>query len=490
MKKLTIRQALFVALTIPASVSFASTTLTADGSDTYQLIKSKLNSEIEAPDCAHPDFGKHITQDFDSALNKQVFVFHSHVKPDNDRCLKSDRQRNEIKVDANSPSALKASNGDKMQYRWKFKLDSGFLTSPDFSHLHQIKPVGGDDDNPLITIIARNTSMELTHYNYSNSRKVLKSVPLSGFLGEWVEVNEKVTMGRPGTYSVAITRVRDGATLLSYSSASIDMWRSGNTYVRPKWGLYRSLNRSSYLRDEKVRFDQFCIAKGSDTCGGGSGTTPQVDAPDFSVAAGAYAGPQTVAMKSATADASIRYTTGTTAPTCSSGTAYSAPLTVASTTTLKAIACKSGMSASAVASATYTIGSAPAKLPASSIVISASANDGNVPANTLDGSLSTRWSAEGDGQWIQYDLKAAKTVSRIKLAWHNGSSRKTGFDIQVSADGRSFTTVMSGQSSGTTTALENYDFTDVTARYVRIVGHGNSANDWNSITETELYGLQ
>jgi poly(beta-D-mannuronate) lyase len=30
--------------------------------------------------------------------------------------------------------------------------------------------------------------------------------------------------------------------------------------------------------------------------------------------------------------------------------------------------------------------------------VTASANDGNVPGNTVDNSLATRWSANGDGQ--------------------------------------------------------------------------------------------
>jgi poly(beta-D-mannuronate) lyase len=33
-----------------------------------------------------------------------------------------------------------------------------------------------------------------------------------------------------------------------------------------------------------------------------------------------------------------------------------------------------------------------------------------------------------------------------------------------------------------------HDFPDVSARYVRIVGHGNSVNPWNSITEAEIWG--
>src|SRR5690349_4691814 len=62
--------------------------------------------------------------------------------------------------------------------------------------------------------------------------------------------------------------------------------------------------------------------------------------------------------------------------------------------------------------------------------VTASADDGNVPANTLDGSLSTRWSAQGDGQWIRYDLGTAKNIGAVKIAWHNGNQRRSRFDVQ------------------------------------------------------------
>ena len=34
------------------------------------------------------------------------------------------------------------------------------------------------------------------------------------------------------------------------------------------------------------------------------------------------------------------------------------------------------------------------------VSVVASADDGNVPGNTIDNDLATRWSALGDGQWI------------------------------------------------------------------------------------------
>jgi F5/8 type C domain/Calx-beta domain len=120
--------------------------------------------------------------------------------------------------------------------------------------------------------------------------------------------------------------------------------------------------------------------------------------------------------------------------------------------------------------------------------VSASGDDGNVPANTLDGDLGTRWSAKGDGQWIQYDLGAVVTVSRVQIAFYLGDQRTQAFDILVSTDGTSWATAFSGQSSGTTTGLQSFDFAASPARYVRIVGHGNSQSAWNSLTEVAIWG--
>ena len=124
-------------------------------------------------------------------------------------------------------------------------------------------------------------------------------------------------------------------------------------------------------------------------------------------------------------------------------------------------------------------------LPVASVT--ASANDGNVPANAVDGSLSTRWSAQGDGQWIRFDLGSSRTIGAMKIAWHQGNQRRSSFDIQTSSNGTTWTTVFTGQSSGTTLALESYTVAASSGRYARVVGHGNSANAWNSITEVEIF---
>ena len=119
--------------------------------------------------------------------------------------------------------------------------------------------------------------------------------------------------------------------------------------------------------------------------------------------------------------------------------------------------------------------------------VSASADDGNVPANVLDNNLATRWSANGDGQWIRFCLDDTLTVSAVQIAFYNGNTRSSTFDIQCSLDGVNFTTVSANRvSSGTSLNLENFNFTATAAKYVRILGHGNSSNAWNSYTEVKV----
>ena len=90
-----------------------------------------------------------------------------------------------------------------------------------------------------------------------------------------------------------------------------------------------------------------------------SGTPPPlpVSPPSFNPAPGSYSSSLYVTLSSTTSGASIRYTTNGTMPSETAGTLYSGAILVSSTTTINAIALETGMSDSAVTSATYTIGS-------------------------------------------------------------------------------------------------------------------------------------
>ncbi|NJN18345.1 MAG: DUF1565 domain-containing protein [Oscillochloris sp.] len=120
--------------------------------------------------------------------------------------------------------------------------------------------------------------------------------------------------------------------------------------------------------------------------------------------------------------------------------------------------------------------------------ITASDDDGNLPANTRDNDLTTRWSAEGSGQYIQYDLGRVARITQVAIAFHKGDQRSARFHIAVSSDGRNWTRVLADRSSGNTLQAQVFNIPDQRARYVRIIGFGNSENDWHSLSEVVIYG--
>jgi hypothetical protein len=121
--------------------------------------------------------------------------------------------------------------------------------------------------------------------------------------------------------------------------------------------------------------------------------------------------------------------------------------------------------------------------------VSASTDDGNIPAHAVDNDLTTRWSARGRAQWLRLDLGSIHMVGYINIAVYQGDTRSNRFDLQVSNDGANWRAVWSDESSGTTTAPETYDFPDVMARYVRYLGYGSSVDRWNSVTEIEIFAV-
>jgi hypothetical protein len=161
---------------------------------------------------------------------------------------------------------MKGTYGEAHIYRWKFKLDRDFQPSPNFTHIHQIKGDGGGA--PLITITPRAGNpdqLQLIHTG-SSGGGVVHEVELSPFRGTWVEAYAKVLYEDKGTYDLTLRRVSDGAVLMSWRSSDIDLWLEDKPFNRPKYGIYRSLKSASYLRDEQVRFADFCLAEGTDTC--------------------------------------------------------------------------------------------------------------------------------------------------------------------------------------------------------------------------------
>lgn len=110
----------------------------------------------------------------------------------------------------------------------------------------------------------------------------------------------------------------------------------------------------------------------------------------------------------------------------------------------------------------------------------------NVPENTFDGNSVTKWAANGEGEWIIWDLGEVVPINSVAVAFMSGDKRQAKLAIEVSQDGKSYKQVFNGLSSGKTNNLENFAFAEENARYVKLISNGNTSNKWISLTEVSI----
>jgi len=114
----------------------------------------------------------------------------------------------------------------------------------------------------------------------------------------------------------------------------------------------------------------------------------------------------------------------------------------------------------------------------------------NSPERIYDKDINTYWGASGEGHWIIADLGETKLVDLIGVAFKSGDARMTKYQLFISEDKENWKKVYDGMSSGVTTNIELSEKIGENARYIKLVGFGNTVNAWNSITEICAYSLE
>ena len=252
-------------------------TLDSDGKDSghsaYDLIREFGGPRsIESPDLFEGNHRDviHITEDSDEIIGDH-FVFLSHRDIDRDRGKMhiTDRQRNEIKTYDRSIDALKGFENETLVYQWKFKINEDMEVSKGFSHFFQLKAKGGNDKMPIITITGsergRSDGIEVRHNSGKTDKGILQRTAWEAVTGEWIDVYCRVTFADSASIRLIAKRISDGKVIFDIDQSNLDIWRGTNAkhFVRPKWGIYRSLRNSENLRaeEENVRFANFSVSK-------------------------------------------------------------------------------------------------------------------------------------------------------------------------------------------------------------------------------------
>ena len=241
------------------------------GLDTYALIRGVLGpASLEVPDLYannHPGI-PHVREEVDPVVGNH-FVFVLHRDDDRDRDTYpaiADRQRNEIKAYEGSAETLRAFEDETLRLTWRFQLNASMPVSKNFTHVFQLKGVGGDEQQPLLTFTgAKKGGGDVFEIRYSpasgSADQVLAHVPWAAVRGQWVAATVQATFAQAGALSIRLAD-QSGGVLVDLQRTEIDLWREGS-FIRPKWGIYRSLADATNLRpdEEIVRFHRFAISK-------------------------------------------------------------------------------------------------------------------------------------------------------------------------------------------------------------------------------------
>lgn len=188
------------------------------------------------------------------------------------------------------------------------------------------------NDFSVIFNYQNSTNYYYVSFNESNdtgTSGIFKYV--AGVKTQLADITALITGGT--TYAVQVERT--GSTYRAYRNSTLVATATDTTFASGKVG-FGTLN-------DGASYDNLVV------------TAPATAAPVFSPGGGTYAAAQSVTITSATSGATIRYTTDGSTPTTTAGTVYSSPVAIGSTTTLKAIAYKTGLANSTVTTAVYTI---------------------------------------------------------------------------------------------------------------------------------------
>jgi uncharacterized repeat protein (TIGR02059 family) len=117
------------------------------------------------------------------------------------------------------------------------------------------------------------------------------------------------------------------------------------------------------------------------------------------------------------------------------------------------------------------------------------------PYNILDGNIGTMWSVSGDNHWLRMELKEPFNIKHVKVAFQSGQKKASYFDLLASNDTLTWDPILTKSAScGFSGDLQVFEFPEAKAfeeyRFIKVVGHSNSVDAWNYISEFKIFGYR
>ena len=235
----------------------------AHASKTVEL-QARLESKLNAVDQIKESFGKYSIEAPD--LLKKIegqseririvrdreitsafeLLLHRDLDGDRDKIwqIGKERQRNEIKGYQGSVDALKGYENQTHLIKWHFKIGETFKITKEFCHFFQLKAVGTHNvDAPILTLSGvirkRTPQLQLQCWNGDKSERHFLA-DWEACQGKWLQCTVQCLYGKKGSYKFSVHSL-DGTIESEVDQKDFPSWREGFEFVRPKWGIYRSL---------------------------------------------------------------------------------------------------------------------------------------------------------------------------------------------------------------------------------------------------------
>jgi hypothetical protein len=186
-------------------------------------------------------------------------------KDDRDTTGGGDRQRTESKGMVQNGIALKMKNGETWTISYDMHMPSSLHGTSKFTHIFQTK-TPSTNGGPWVTIdLSRSGSTEIIQARaYANSGSpAIAKADLAPLRDKWITISLTLTPGPKGVAS-AIIRSAAGADAPIAAQGrltNVNIPDQGD-YVRPKWGIYRSVqSASSDILDTYLLFKNYTATK-------------------------------------------------------------------------------------------------------------------------------------------------------------------------------------------------------------------------------------
>ena len=197
-----------------------------------------------------------------------MFTLRRDIDGDRDKVWPQgkERQRNEIKGYQRSPEPMKAKVKETHHIKWYLKIDKSFQINKEFCHFFQLKAVGSNNiDDPILTLSGvterGKPQLQLQWWSLKESGRI--------FLIDWENSKDKWLIcecisnySKNGSIDFSI-RSMDGEINLKKQLNNLETWRDGFEFVRPKWGIYRSLakEKNKLNPQDQIWMNNFSIRK-------------------------------------------------------------------------------------------------------------------------------------------------------------------------------------------------------------------------------------